>query len=262
MEGTKMKNTKETMQMFLRSLSPGVLFNIVSFGSSFSMLFTQGSQEYNEETLETATKHVSGMKANMGGTEIYRTLQSIFKAPTKPGYPRQVFLLTDGEVSNVQDCIRCVKVNSDNMRMFCFGIGSGASVPLVKGMSEAGHGRYEVISDRDRIDDKVIRQLTYAMLPALTNISINWGEEKSSNSSVVSRTAPFRLPTIFNGDRVISYAWIKDNVKEESIPVRFRAATSKAEIDLTVQVELTNIPAGHAIPKLGAIALIKYDNNI
>jgi hypothetical protein len=57
MEGTKMKNTKETMQMFLRSLSPGVLFNIVSFGSSFSMLFTQGSQEYNEARFRYEGQH-------------------------------------------------------------------------------------------------------------------------------------------------------------------------------------------------------------
>jgi hypothetical protein len=42
------------------------------------------------------------MHANLGGTNIVEPLLAIFKEKTKPGIPRQVFLLTDGEVDNTE----------------------------------------------------------------------------------------------------------------------------------------------------------------
>jgi hypothetical protein len=38
------------------------------------------------------------MDANLGGTEIFHPLETIFKKPSIEGYLRQVFVLTDGEV--------------------------------------------------------------------------------------------------------------------------------------------------------------------
>lgn len=37
------------------------------------------------------------MQADMGGTELYACLSDVLSAPVTPGYPRQVFLLTDGQ---------------------------------------------------------------------------------------------------------------------------------------------------------------------
>jgi hypothetical protein len=45
------------------------------------------------------------MFANLGGTEIVQPLLSIFNEKPKPGIPRQVFLLTDGEVTNTEEVI-------------------------------------------------------------------------------------------------------------------------------------------------------------
>lgn len=36
------------------------------------------------------------MDANFGGTEIYEPLEKILESPVVEGYPKQVFLLTDG----------------------------------------------------------------------------------------------------------------------------------------------------------------------
>ena len=41
------------------------------------------------------------MDANLGGTEIFHPLETIFKKPSIEGYLRQVFVLTDGEVNFV-----------------------------------------------------------------------------------------------------------------------------------------------------------------
>ncbi len=65
MAGSRMNNVKETLQVFLRSLPEGTLFNIVGFGTKFEKLFPQ-SVEYNEKSLKTATEHVAKMSANLG----------------------------------------------------------------------------------------------------------------------------------------------------------------------------------------------------
>lgn len=93
MMGSKMARTKSTMQIFLRSLTSGVRFNIVSFGSTFSTLFDK-SKDYNAESLAAATEHVTRMSADMGGTELLKPLQSIFGSSPDPMYPRQLFILT------------------------------------------------------------------------------------------------------------------------------------------------------------------------
>lgn len=248
MQGTKMKRTVDTMQIFLRSLSPGVRFNIVSFGSSFSLLFPQ-SKDYDEASLAEATKHVSTMSANMGGTEILTPLRSIFKKAADPKYPRQLFILTDGEVTDPSSCIRECKIAADSTRVFCFGIGSGASKKLVEGMALAANGDFEMVGDNDRIDDKVLKQLGKALVPAVSNIKITWP------SGSVARTAPFRQVPVFAGGRVTSFAWLKPGQK--TLSVGLSAVTPLEDIAATVEVRVEKPIEGDFVFALAARRLLK-----
>ena len=76
------------------------------------------------------------MKADMGGTNILSPLNSIFKKPIIKGFPRILFLLTDGEVSDTDQVINLVRQNKKNTRVFTVGIGSGASPALIKGCAK------------------------------------------------------------------------------------------------------------------------------
>lgn len=78
------------------------------------------------------------MFANLGGTNILTPLSQVLQTKPKEGYPRQLFILTDGEVSNTQECINFVRQHSDTTRVFTFGIGRQASADLVKGLAKAG----------------------------------------------------------------------------------------------------------------------------
>jgi hypothetical protein len=69
-------------------------FQIVSFGSSFSMLFPDGGAVYSEETLAEATRHITGVSANMGGTEILQPLEAVFSRGGNRNKPLQLFLFT------------------------------------------------------------------------------------------------------------------------------------------------------------------------
>ncbi len=67
MSGSRIAQVRDTLQIFLRSLPEGTLFNIFGFGSRYEKLFPE-SKEYNESSLQAAVTHVEKMTANLGNT--------------------------------------------------------------------------------------------------------------------------------------------------------------------------------------------------
>ena len=116
MGGPYIKSASETLVLFLKSIPEGCYFNIVSFGSRYESFFPS-SQPYNQETMEKATTFAEKMQADFGGTELLAPLQFIFKQKLQSsGLPRQVFILTDGSVSNTDSIISEVRRNSHSAR--------------------------------------------------------------------------------------------------------------------------------------------------
>ncbi|KAG0716911.1 von Willebrand factor A domain-containing protein 5A [Chionoecetes opilio] len=215
MQGESIVSARATLLLFLKSLPRGCLFNVVSFGNTFSMLFREGSQEYSQDTLLAACQLQSGMQADMGGTEILRPMQHIYSKPPTPGFSRQrgrkhmptfprvkkgertyfttkniiamswidkrdvnllssvhrpimqtsksydykeknidkpeavmdyninmrqILLITDGEVWNVDEVLGLVGRHAHETRVFSVGVGHGASTALVRGVARAGGG--------------------------------------------------------------------------------------------------------------------------
>ena len=182
MNGSYIQSARETLMLFLKSIPEGSYFNIVGFGSLYTTLF-KTTVPYDEKHLEKAMKHAQEMQADLGGTELLTPLQYIFGMEPRSGYSRQVFVLTDGSVSNTSACIQQMKNNVKsarydkcilgnlhavgavfprvksfnfcNNRCFTFGIGSGASTALVEGLAQAGNGAAEFVKEGERMQPKV-----------------------------------------------------------------------------------------------------------
>ncbi|KAL3888727.1 hypothetical protein ACJMK2_001090 [Sinanodonta woodiana] len=201
MQGKKMQSAKETLLLFLKSLPVKSFFNVIGFGSDFESLFQEGSHIYNEENLKKAEKLQKQMKADMGGTEILRPLEHVFKQKLIENYPRQLFVLTDGEVSNTEDIIKLAKSNSQHTRVFTVGIGHGASTALVRGLAKAGKGKEVFVTDSERLQPKVISLLQYAMQPVASDVEITW----DLPSHVTWIMMPAKIPYFFLGVRQMLY---------------------------------------------------------
>ena len=116
MGGPYIKSASETLVLFLKSIPEGCYFNIVSFGSRYESFFAS-SQPYNQETMEKAITYAEKMQADFGGTELLAPLKFIFEQkPQSSGLPRQVFILTDGSVSNTNSVISEVRKNCHSTR--------------------------------------------------------------------------------------------------------------------------------------------------
>ena len=80
---------------------------------------------------------------------------------------RHIFLLTDGAVSDFKQVIQLIddRAIQTNSRIHSFGIGSGASIDLVKESAKAGCGSHFFIYDNNEIEEKVILALSRNFLP-------------------------------------------------------------------------------------------------
>eukprot|EP01083_Nonionella_stella_P094059 263808_1 len=125
MGGGAIQNVKKALQIFLRSLPIECRFNMIKFSSSWSSM-ADDSVPYSQANLERAVQWVNSLRAG-GGTNILGPLGSVLSKPTKEGLPRQVFVLTDGQVSNEPEVVRVVGAHAASTRVFAFGVGSGVS---------------------------------------------------------------------------------------------------------------------------------------
>nr|XP_058965422.1 von Willebrand factor A domain-containing protein 5A-like [Pocillopora verrucosa] len=212
MWGSKNDSARETLLLFIKSLPDGCYFNVVGFGSSYKTLFDK-SVLYNDENLKKATDLAGSMEADLGGTEILSPLQWVFSQPLVKGHPRQLFLLTDGEVGNTQQVISLVQKHSNSARCFTFGIGACASTALVKGVARVGKGTAEFVTAReDRLQAKVIKTLKRARQPVITDVSIIWKLEKDWTVQQI----PSSLLPLFSGDRLVVYGVLKASENKKS----------------------------------------------
>ena len=142
------------------------------------------------------------MSADYGGTVIYDPLQDIFRKPCRDKrYLKQVFVLTDGGVSNTSSIISLVKKNKDQARVFSLGIGSGASRYLVKGIARLGGGTAIFASEYEDLRPKVMSQLKNALQPALRDVEICWDDGLAGQHTSGSKNVA-ELETKINGGQI------------------------------------------------------------
>lgn len=78
-------------------------------------------------------------------------------------------------------------------------------------MAREGCGESEFVIDSsvDSLEDKVMRHLKRALQPALTQVHLDWSSFISSSSGEDQLVqAPQKLRTLFNGDRLLVYAFL------------------------------------------------------
>lgn len=246
MEGNSIEEVRNALQLCLRSLSHGCRFNIVGFGSHHETLFPE-SREYGQSTLAAATAHVAALQADLGGTEILPALQFVLTQATVPGLPRQLVVLTDGEVTNTDAVIALASAHAATARIFTFGIGAGASHHLVKALARAGGGMAEFIFPGERIEPKVLRQLARLLSPALTDVRIDW------LGGTVTQ-APAKVPPVFAGGRLSVYGFVKDG---RPATIRLVATGPTGQVAFEVPVPEPSGGSSRTVSSLAARARIR-----
>jgi Ca-activated chloride channel family protein len=237
MQGDSIAQAQRALALCVRALAAHDAFNVVCFGSHFTSLWPT-PRPYSEASLDEATQYIQQMRADLGGTEILPPLQHLLQMAPDPERPRQLLILTDGEVGNEAEVINLCAQYAATARVFAFGIGAGVSEHLVRGVAHAAHGAAEFIYPGERIEPKVLRMFGRLHIPAFKHVHIDWGDLEVEQAPVV-------CPPVFGGDSLTVFGRVKGGTTDRVI-LHADAHTWEVPLDLT-QAE-----TGGPIPTLWA----------
>ncbi|KAL5320161.1 hypothetical protein ACEPPN_010962 [Leptodophora sp. 'Broadleaf-Isolate-01'] len=86
------------LKVFLKSMLTSVRFNICSFGTEHTFLWTR-SKSYTNSAFQEAIQHLSTFEANYGGTEILKAIQATIERRLTD-LPLDIILFTDGQIAD------------------------------------------------------------------------------------------------------------------------------------------------------------------
>ena len=229
MRGEPIASARSTLELLLRSLSPGCAFNVLGFGTLYRLLFSEGSKRYDSDSLAEATSYASKMTADMAGTDVLSPLEHIFRMPLVPGLSRQVVLLTDGAVRNTDTVLGCVRDNCAKARLFTIGIGSGVSSELVTGVAAAGGGKAVFVRERERMQGKILKLMNDVISPCFTDVTV-------MEPTKCVHVFPNKLPRLFPNDRLVVYGVVAPSTSLEgmtiSLSYKFRGKSYSHDLSL------------------------------
>ncbi|XP_029687299.1 von Willebrand factor A domain-containing protein 5B1 isoform X2 [Takifugu rubripes] len=205
MSGTKIQSVKEAMVIALKSLPPGTKLNIVGFGTTIKPLFTS-SKMSTDVTILQACEYLQRMRADMRGTNLLGALSWVYQQPMLRSYPRQVFIITDGSISNVAKVLELVRRNAWAGRCFGLGLGPRSCRRLLQGVANLTGGTTEYLDDEERLRPKLIKCLKKAFEPVLTDVRIDWYLPENMEALL----SPNEIPPLYPGNRLIGYCTLYD----------------------------------------------------
>jgi len=241
MYGDRIALARETLQLFLHSLPDGSLFNVVSFGSKYEMLFDR-SVEYNDENMNKAILEVADFDANMGGTEILAPLTKVYEEKPAKGCRRQIFLLTDGAVWDASSVIAAVRANQALNTVHSFGIGDGASRALVVGTAKAGKGSMFFVADSGDLESVVVDALDKISKPPAYIESIALKPEPSETRLLTPSLEC--IPVLHKSDRLVYFGILPDSDNLDSFDI-FSQIGQDHTITTVDREDFEEIPGDH-----------------
>ena len=142
----------------------------------------------------------------------------------------QVFLLTDGAVKNTRSVIEYVAARhaATGTRCFAFGIGNDVSHALVTGVAAAGGGDAEFVVPGERMEEKVVRQLSRAMQPVLTQTRVNWG---ALEPYMITPATPAVMNPIFTGSHAQAFAFVRPDAPVATVTVSAQGPSKSDKCD-------------------------------
>ena len=190
MGGDSIAQVRVAGERILDSLRPSDLFDIVAFGTGHRVLF--GRETVASRTNVAQARHfVRSLDANMGGTEIEAALRAAYGIAGEPGMPRDLLLITDGEVWNTDGTV--AEARASGHRIFTVGVGSSVAEPFVRTLAQATDGACELVAPRENMAERIHRHFQRILAPPARSARVAW-------PAPVQRPVPDLLPPPYPGD--------------------------------------------------------------
>ena len=208
MYGRPIKLVKESLLLFIQSLPKGSYFQLIGFGSSYEK-YNKEPVEYNKFNVQNTINLINNLEADLGGTNINKPLEDIYKDYIYDNIKlsKNIFLLTDGEVENRDECINIINKNSNKFRFHSLGIGNDFDKELIEKTGTVGKGSYTFVENVEGINSAVIETLNKSLRPYLLDIQFNFLNYKNNDENSIIKCKPKKF--IYQNE-IINYSFILD----------------------------------------------------
>ena len=244
MSGKSIDLVKQALMLFIKSLPPKSYFQLIGFGSRFKK-YNEEPVEYNKENVKNILEVINDLKADLGGTNISSPLKAIYydKCYDKINLSKHIFLLTDGQVDNREQCIDIITTNSSKFKVHSIGIGNDFDKILIERCGKVGNGSSSFVEDVENINSIVIDILNKCLRAYLVDINFELLNYKDEFSSKIIETKPIRNFTYQN--EIINYSFILPLKTElKNLKIKFTAKDPiniiESEINIDNMIQLDN----------------------
>ena len=218
MAGSSMKLVSESLLFFLQSLPKDSYFQLIGFGSTFKKI-NDKPVIYNKENVKYTMDIIRNLKADLGGTDISSPLKDIFNCKDYDdiNLGRNLFILTDGEVNNREECLELISTNSEKFKIHAIGIGSSFDKKLIQNAGIQGKGSYHFVNKVSEVNSVIIQSLSKCLRNYLLNSKLSLDKIKPEQEFLPKNN--FIYP-----DEILNYYFIiKGKDDKENIQINFES---------------------------------------
>ena len=259
MSGSAIKVASKALLLFLQSLPVGSYYQIIGFGGKFKA-YDKTPKEYNQKNIKESIEIVEKLKGDMGGTNIYAPLDYIYQSKTaynKILLPRNIFLLTDGEIDNKNATLNLIEKNSNKFIVHAFGIGNSFDKDLIKNAGIIGKGSYSFCKEINGLNKIIVSTLNNICTPSITNFEIKSPLDELNLYKIADNNITIKENTIYKYYYII-------NKKLENKKINFSLKYNKKKEIKTKKYELEPIKldSGEQLSKLIINKYIKKNDSL
>ena len=232
MSGERINIVKKALLLFVQSLPKNSYFQLIGFGSDFKQ-YNHEPVIYNKDNLNNIINIINGLEADMGGTNISSPLREIYSNDdiySKIELSKNIFILTDGDVFDRNECFDIIRNNSNKFRIHSIGIGNGFDTLLIEQCGKLGKGSSSFVKDIENLNSVVIDVLNKGLRPYISNIKFEFENYKDEISSNIITCNPINNFTYQN--EIMNYSFILPGEKDLSnlkIKIIGKAPNNKIE---------------------------------
>jgi Ca-activated chloride channel family protein len=202
MDAVKMEQARKALKYCLSNLNSQDRFAVVSFSTNVRK-YRDTLVEATGEHVDNAKKWVDSLRAG-GGTAIQAALDSAIDMRAKDeGRSFVVVFFTDGQPTigemKPENILKNVaSKNSDNTRIFTFGVGDDVNTAMLDQLAEKTRAVSTYVRPAEDIQTKVTSLYGKISHPVLANVKLT-----ASENIKIYETYPTQMPDLFYGSQLV-----------------------------------------------------------
>jgi Ca-activated chloride channel family protein len=234
MSGKPIAKAKQAITRALRKLQPNDTFQVIRFSNNASQL-GPNPVPATPANIRKGLRYVESLHGS-GGTMMIEGIKAALDFAHDPRRFRMVSFMTDGYIGNEAEILAEVHNSLGASRIFSFGVGSSVNRYLLDRMAKLGKGAVAYVGLDDsaaEVVDKFYERISH---PALTDVTIDWGDMQ------VADMYPQRIPDLFVGRPIIVTGRFNGR---RSTSVRVTGKVGDMTQDIDIPVNLSDSAATH-----------------